>query len=93
VNIFAIVAALPLLAPGAYLLFVAEMQVAGVPLFVGGLLISQLISYTLRGIVKTSLYYYAEEDERPEEFDDVFDQLAERGGTSTPAGPTTGGFH
>lgn len=93
VNVVAIVAALPVLAPGAYLLFVAEMVIAGVPLFVGGLLLTQLLSYTLRGIVKTSLYYYAAEGERPAEFDDVFDQLEETGGNSTPAGPTTGGFH
>jgi hypothetical protein len=93
VTIVAIVAALPLLAPGAYLLFVAEMPIAGVPLFAGGLLISQLISYTLNGIVKTSLYYYAEEGERPAEFDDVFDQLAETAGTATSTGSTTGGFH
>jgi hypothetical protein len=93
VNVVAIVAALPLLAPGAYLLFVAEMLIAGVPLLVVGLLISQLISYTLRGIVKTSLYFYAEEGERPEEFADIFDQLEDVGGTSTPAQPTTGGFH
>ncbi|WP_299267905.1 DUF6159 family protein [Halorientalis sp.] len=91
VSIVAIVAALPLLAPGAYLLFVAEMPVAGVPLLVGGLLVSQLISYTLRGIVKTSLYYYAAEGDRPAEFGDVFDELAASADTSTPAGPTTGG--
>lgn len=93
VNIVAIVAALPLLAPGGYLLFVAEMAVVGIPLFVGGVLVSQLVSYTLRGIVKTSLYYYAAEGERPEEFDDVFDQLEETGGNSTPVRPTTGGFN
>jgi hypothetical protein len=93
VTTVAIVAALPLLAPGAYLLFVAEMPIAGVPLFVGGLLISQLISNTLHGIVKTSLYYYAEEGERPEEFGNVFDQLRETDGTSTSTGLTTGGFH
>jgi hypothetical protein len=92
VNIVAIVAALPLLVPGAYLLFVAEMPIAGAPLLVVGLLISQLISYTLRGIVKTSLYFYAEESERPEEFDDIFDQLEDASGTSTSAQPTTGGF-
>jgi hypothetical protein len=91
VNVVAIVAALPLLAPGAYLLFVAEVLIAGVPLFVGGLLLSQLISYTLRGILKTSLYYYAAEGERPEGFDDVFDRLEQTTGTSTPVGPTTGG--
>jgi len=93
VNIVAIVAVLPLLAPGAYLLFVSEMPIVGVPLLVGGLLLSQLISYTLRGIVKTALYYYAAEGERPEKFDDVFDQLEETSGNSTTRGPTTGGFH
>ncbi len=92
VNIVAMVAALPLLAPGAYLLFVAEMLIAGVPLFAGGLLVSQLISYTLRGIVKTSLYYYAKEGERPEEFDDAFDRLEGTDGSPTQTGPTAGGF-
>jgi len=92
VNIVAIVAALPLLGPGAYLLFAVELPVASVPLIVGGLLVSQLVSYTLRGIVKTSLYYYAAEGERPEKFGEVFEQLEETGRASTPAGPTTDGF-
>jgi len=91
VNVVAMVAALPLLAPGAYLLFVAEVVAAGVPLFVGGILIAQLVSYTLRGIIKTSLYFYAAEGERPEEFDDVFDRLENRDGPSTATGPVTGG--
>jgi len=93
VNIVAIVVALPLLAPGAYLLLAADILIAGAPLVIGGLLISQLISYTLRGIVKTSLYFYAEEGERPEEFDGVFDQLEGTTGTSLSTGSTTGGFH
>jgi hypothetical protein len=77
VNVVAIVAALPLLAPGVYLLFVAETAVVGIPLLVGGVLVSQLVSYTPRGILKTSLYYYTTEGERPGGFDDVFAQLAE----------------
>lgn len=92
-NVVAIVAALPLLAPGVYLLFVAETAVVGIPLLVGGVLVSQLVSYTPRGILKTSLYYYATEGERPGGFDDVFAQLAETDRASTSVGPTTGGFN
>lgn len=91
-NIVAIVAALPLLAPGAYLLLAAELPMAGVPLLVVGILLSQLLAYTLRGIVKTSLYYYAVEGERPDRFGEVFDQLDESSRASASPGPETGRF-
>lgn len=91
VNIVALLFALPLLVPGAYLLFVAEQALLGIPLFVVGVLLTQLLSSTLRGIVKTSLYFYATEEQRPEEFDGIFDQLDESrsGGV---AGATGGGI-
>lgn len=92
VNVVAIVAALPLLALGTYLLFVADMMIAGAPLFMGGILLSQLLTYTLRGILKTSLYFYAEKGKCPKEFDSVFKQLDKTAGTSISTGPTTGGF-
>lgn len=43
-------------------------------------MMSQLISYTLCGIVKTSLYYYTEECERPEESDDGDPPSTDRAG-------------
>lgn len=91
VNIVALLVALPLLVPGAYLLFVAEQLFVGVPLFVVGVMIAQLLSSTLRGIVKTSLYFYATEEKRPEEFDGIFDRLDEFR-SSGVAGATGGGI-
>jgi hypothetical protein len=86
VNLLALAVALPVLAPGAYLLFVEETVVVGLPLFVGGVLIAQLLTYTLRGIVKTSLYFYATEVDRPEKFSEIFDRLDElqRSQSTTP---------
>ncbi len=75
VNIIALVVALPLLVPGAYFLSVDEILVVGLPLIVAGVLVAQLLTYTLQGIVKTSLYFYATDGDRPKEFTDIFDQL------------------
>ena len=91
VSFIGLIAALPALVPGAYLLFVAEQPLLGIPLFVVGALIAQLLSSTLRGIVKTSLYFYATEEQRPEEFDGIFDELDETR-SSTPSGVTGGGL-
>ena len=91
VSIVGLLAALPALVPGAYLLFVAGQPLAGIPLFVVGVLTAQLLSSTLRGIVKTSLYFYATEEQRPDEFDGVFDELDETR-SSTPSGVTGGGL-
>ena len=91
VSLLGLIAALPALVPGAYLLFVAEQPLLGIPLFVVGVLIVQLLSSTLRGIVKTSLYFYATEEQRPDEFDGIFDEL-DRSRSSTPRGMTGGGF-
>jgi hypothetical protein len=90
VNVVALLAALPALLPGAYLAFVAGQLLLGLPLFVVGVLIAQLLSSTLRGIVKTSLYFYATEEQRPDEFDGIFDRLDESR-SSTPSGVTGGG--
>ncbi|MEF8814453.1 MAG: DUF6159 family protein [Halovenus sp.] len=92
VNLLALVAAAPLLAPGAYLLLVLEAALVGIPRLVAGVLVAQLVSYTLRDIVKTSLYFYATEGDRPDEFDGVFDRLETPGDAATPAGPQAGGF-
>ncbi|MEF8821841.1 MAG: DUF6159 family protein [Halovenus sp.] len=91
VSLVGLIAALPALGPGAYLLFVAGQPLLGIPLFVVGVLIAQLLSSTLRGIVKTSLYFYATEEQRPDEFDGIFDRLDESR-SSTPSGVTGGGF-
>ncbi|WP_436935648.1 DUF6159 family protein [Halovenus marina] len=91
VNLIAMVVALPVLAPGAYLLFAEEILILGLPLFVAGVLIAQLITYTLRGIVKTALYFYATEGNRPAEFDEVFDRLDDVE-TSRSTGPRGDGF-
>lgn len=91
VNVLAILVALPVLAPGAYFLFVAERAVVGLPLFVVGVLIGQLLSSTLRGIVKTALYVYSTEGTRPDEMGGMIDQLGDRGGYGRTGGPRTGG--
>lgn len=90
-SIIALLAGAPLLLPGAYLLFGLNAVLVGVPLLVAGIAVSQLVAYTLRGIVKTALYWYATEGHRPDEFDEIFDQLedlrkpdSESSGAGTP---------
>ena len=69
--------------------------VVGVGVILAGVLLSFLLSQTLQGVVKTSLYVYATEGKTPEEFDNVnfdalpADQDRTRGALS---GPRTGGF-
>ncbi|WP_254862212.1 DUF6159 family protein [Halovivax gelatinilyticus] len=61
-----------------------------------GVLLSFLIGQTLQGVIKTTLYLYATEGKRAEEFDDVdldaltSDRSAEKKSASPPK---TGGFH
>lgn len=63
--------------PGLGLLFGVggTVGLVGVPLAVAGIAVAQLVSTTLRGIVKTALYFYAAEGERPDGFEEVFDEL------------------
>lgn len=61
--------------------------VVAIPFVVAGVLLSQ----TVRGIVKTSLYVYAREGKRPSQFDDQdFDDFGGQPGGSHP-GQTGGG--
>lgn len=98
-TLISMAAGLPFIVPGGYLLFGASvgatLQVLGAVLFVGGILLVTLVNHTLRGIVKTTLYFYSTEGIQPEEFDNVdFDQLSkdDESSASTPVGATSGGF-
>jgi hypothetical protein len=73
--VLALLLGLPLLGPGLYALFELELLAVGIPLVVAGLAVVQLTAYTLRGIVKTGLYFYAAEGDRPNEFAAMFDEL------------------
>jgi hypothetical protein len=90
INVIAALAGVPLLGPGAYALFALDMLVVGVPLLVAGVAVVQLVSYTLGGIVKTGLYFYATEKSRPDEFGSVFDELDTGGGSATGGRPGPG---
>ena len=93
INIVSMLVALPFVLPGIYL-FTLGVPLAGIAVALVGIVLSYLVGQTLQGVVKTTLYLYATEGKRPEEFDDVdFDRLAdEQGGRSRHAGPSYGGF-
>lgn len=93
VNVVGMLVALPFVLPGVYL-SQTGLAVVGIGLVLVGVLLSFLVSQTLQGVVKTTLYLYAKEGKRPEEFDNVdFDGLAdERAGRSPRRGPVSGGF-
>jgi hypothetical protein len=92
INIVGAIVALPFVLPGFYLLNIG-LGVAGIGLVLVGVLLSFLVSQTLQGVVKTTLYLYAREGKRPEEFDDVdFEGLATESTAVPRTGPTSGGF-
>jgi len=79
----------------AFALFSTQLVLGAIAVFLLGVLVSFLISQTLQGVLKTTLYLYAKEGKRPDEFDDVdFDDLADDSGRQPARGtPTSGGFH
>ncbi len=94
IQLVSLVVVLPFVLVGG-LLFSAGVAVAGIAIVLVGILLSYLVGQTLQGVVKTTLYLYAEEGLRPAEFDDVdFDRLAgdEPARTADPRRATTGGF-
>ncbi len=93
ISIVSTLVALPFALPGVLLLD-SGLLVPGVGLVIAGFVLSFLVSQTLQGVVKTTLYLYAREGKRPEEFDNVdFDNLAtSSAGKSSTGGPKYGGF-
>lgn len=92
INVVSAVVAVPFLLPGFYL-FETGLAPIGIGLVLVGALLSFLVSQTLQGVVKTTLYLYASDGTRPEEFDDIdFGDLAgEQRGTGSRS-PMGGGF-
>lgn len=74
---------------------IAVVQVStilGIGIIFAGVLGGFLVSQTLQGVIKTTLYLYATEGFRPAEFDNVdFDDLAKADGTARGTGPSSGG--
>ena len=79
IQIVGLLVALPLIGSGLYLAMTGTVfGLLGIGLFLFGIVLSFIVSQTLQGVVKTSLYFYAEEGIKPEEFDNVdFDSLSE----------------
>ncbi len=97
INIIGFIVMVPFALIGGALLFSAATAVIvlGIAIILTGALVSFLISQTLQGVVKTSLYVYAVEGKTPDEFADVeFETLPteqDRGGSPGSAGgPRTG---
>ncbi len=70
VQVVALVVALPFALPGIVLIQ-TSLVVVGVALIATGVILAFIVSQTLQGVVKTTLYVYAEEGTKPAEFDDV----------------------
>lgn len=94
IQLVSALVALPFVAPGFYL-YSSGVASVGIGLLLVGVLLSYLLTQTLQGVVKTTLYLYAQEGEKPSEFDNLeFDDLnagGRRGRIST-VGARTGGF-
>ena len=94
IQLVSTVIALPFVAI-AFLFFSANVPFVGVAVLLVGLFLSFLLTQTLQGVVKTTLYLYAKEGTKPEEFSDVdFGDLAADSADKRPqrASSTTGGF-
>ncbi|WP_436933477.1 DUF6159 family protein [Halovenus marina] len=76
VQVVALAVALPFVAVGIGL-FTLGTTILAVGVILIGVLLAFLVTQTLQGVVKTTLYLYASDGTRPEEFDNVdFDELA-----------------
>ena len=95
IQFISVIVVLPFALAGIYL-FSIGVAAIGIGLVLLGVLSSFLVSQTLGGVVKTTLYLYAKEGTKPGEFDDVdFDRLNENGGAAgarPTRGATSGGF-
>ena len=80
----------------AFGLFSTGIATVAIPILLVGIGLSFIVTQTLQGVVKTSLYLYASEGIKPSEFDDVdFDDLArvqDRRGGVAGAHTTSGGW-
>ncbi|ERG88011.1 MAG: hypothetical protein J07HX5_00152 [halophilic archaeon J07HX5] len=74
-TVVGLLAALPFVAVGGAIILVTGVTAAALPFIVIGVAVGQVVTFSIRGIVKTGLYFYAQEGERPTEFDEIFDQL------------------
>jgi len=94
IQLLSSVVALPFVLVGLYFNSIGIVPVT-IGLVLLGVVLSFIISQTLGGVVKTALYFYAEEGKQPDEFDDVdfenldTDQDRGFGGGRRPSG---GGF-
>lgn len=70
VGLLSFVIAVPFALPG-YLILTEFGSVIGVVLIAIGAAVAGVVSHTFKGIVKTTLYFYASEGALPEEFNDV----------------------
>jgi hypothetical protein len=94
IQLVSALVALPFVAPGFYL-YSSGVASVGIGLLLVGVLLSYLLTQTLQGVVKTTLYLYAQEGEKPSEFDNLeFDDLNAGGrrGRNSTVGARTGGF-
>ena len=86
--------ALPFVLVGMYLNSIGIVPVA-IGLVLLGVVLSFIMTQTLGGVVKTALYFYAEEGKQPDEFDNVdFENLDtdQDRGFGTGRRPSGGGF-
>lgn len=82
---------LPFVLIGISVVFVGFVLL-GISLILLGILLSFLVTQTLQGVVKTTLYLYATEGKMPDEFDDVdFDDLAKGDSSVGSRTKVTGG--
>lgn len=95
IQLISFVIALPVFLVG-FVFFTIDLVFLAVGFFLLGAAVSFIVSQTLSGVVKTALYFYAEEGKKPEEFDNVdFDNLSAEQDRGFGAGGqrTHGGFH
>ena len=99
INIIGFIVVIPFALLGIAFIFTEATAaiILGIAIILFGMLLSFLLSQTLQGVVKTSLYVYATEGKTPDEFGNVdFDDLPseqDRSGGAQSNPRMGGGFH
>lgn len=95
VGAVSFVVAIPFAGPGILLIESYGYELLGFALVATGAVLGAIVSHTFKGIIKTSLYFYATEGTLPDEFDDVDPNALGRSksrGSTGSIDTTSGGF-
>lgn len=90
VGVLSLAVALPFAGPGIVLLESTGFSILGFGLIATGAVLGAIVSQTFKGVIKTSLYFYATDGTLPAEFDDIDPTALARDQPTTGSNATSG---